>query len=192
VTAGCYISTYLILEGHYDDAVRWGKVAMRDHLYPSGRGFDQRQHIYTAFSTYEFGAVRDDTPFLQPHHVLDHPFLGMAVEVYEPVADGGQADMRKRLQEALPSELTGSPIAAALSFTPHPQPDSGPVPRVGSAPGAGRNVTLLWFLQADPRSCWSRFQQHDKLAAGVGARLVFAAPFIPTIPGTDTYVAELR
>ena len=26
----------------------------------------------------------------------------------------------------------------------------------------------------------------------IGASLVFAAPFVPTIPGTDTYVSELR
>src|ERR1700740_1602106 len=38
VTAGCYISTYWISKGHFEDAVRWGVLAMHDNLYPNGRG----------------------------------------------------------------------------------------------------------------------------------------------------------
>jgi hypothetical protein len=56
-------------------------------------------------------------------------------------------------------------------------------------------VTLLWFLEADPRECWERhFTGLDtEVAAGPGlGRVELVAPFIPTIPGTDAYVAELR
>ncbi len=193
VTTGCYISTYWMLEGHFDDAVRWGTVAMRDHLYPQGRGFDHRQHVYTAFSTYDFGVVRSDLPYFLPHHTLDHPFQGMVVEVVEPAEGVTREELLRRLRDdMIPGELADSPAAAALAFLPHAQPDSGPVPRVGSAAGAGRNVTLLWFLQADPRSCWSMFLRHGDRVEAAGGRLVFAAPFVPTIPGTDTYVDELR
>jgi hypothetical protein len=193
VTTGCYISTYWMLAGHYDDAVRWGTNAMRDHLYPYGRGFDQRQHVYTAFSMYDFGVVRTDLVHMQPHHTLDHPFDGMVVEVIEPAPGVERAALVARLRDELvPSELAGSPAAAALGFMPEPIPDGGNVPRVASAVGAGRNVTLLWFLQVDPRACWSMFQRHTDRVAQIGGRLVFAAPFVPTVPGTDTYVSELR
>ena len=193
VSAGCYISTYWISAGHYADARRWGEVAMRDHLYPQGRGFDHRQHIYTAFSPYEFGVINDDEPHLLPHHTLDRPFPGMVVEVIEPGRDAAREDVLRELRDrVIPAELAGSPIAAVLAFTPQPQPDSGPVPRVGSAAGAGHNVTLLWFLRCDPRVCWSQFVRHGERISAANATVVFAAPFVPTIPGTDTYVNELR
>jgi len=193
VTAGCYISTYLISAGHYDDARRWGQVAMSEHLYPAGRGFDDRQHIYTSFSTYEFGLVRDDEPVMRTWHAMDHPFAGMVVEVVRPDEGTTTAEVAARLREdVLPAELSGSPAAIALAFVPQPQGSSGPVKRVGSAPGAGRDLTLLWFLQADPRSCWSHFRRHQSSLRPAGGEVVFAAPFVPTIPGTDTYVDELR
>ena len=56
--------------------------------------------------------------------------------------------------------------------------------------GADRNVTLLWFLQADPRTCWSKFVAHTGRYADIGAKLILAAPFVPTIVGTDTYVTS--
>jgi hypothetical protein len=193
VTAGCYISTYLISAGHYEDARRWGEVAMRDHLYPAGRGFDERQHIYTSFSTYEFGLVRDDEAAMQTWHAMDHPFAGLVVEVIQPDEGTTSADLAARLRDRIPAELSGSPAAIALVFTPQPQrQSSGPVKRVGSAPGAGRDLTLLWFLQVDPRQCWSHFLRHQDSLRGAGGRVTFAAPFVPTIPGTETYVDELR
>ena len=192
VGAGCYISTYWASAGHHDDAVHWGVIAMRDNLYPQGRGFDQRQHVYTAFSTYDFGVVRRDLPRLQPHLVLEHPMAAMVVEVIEPDTGLDREILLARLRDdVVPAELEGSPCAAALAFMPEPLPPTN-VPRVQSVPGAGRNITLLWFLQADPRICWSKFTAHTERYRDIGGTLVFAAPFVPTIPGTDTYVSELR
>ncbi len=86
VTAGCYISTYWQLAGHHDDATRWGAEAMQKNLYPAGRGFDERTHIYTAFSDFEFGVIRDADSPMRVETALDHPFAGMVVEVVEPEA----------------------------------------------------------------------------------------------------------
>lgn len=116
----------------------------------------------------------------------------MVVEVIEPDAGLDRETLVERLRDDIvPAELEGSPCAAALGFMPEPLPPTN-VPRVQSVPGAGRNITLLWFLQADPRTCWSKFTAHSELYRDLGATLVFAAPFVPTIPGTDTYVSELR
>ena len=80
----------------------------------------------------------------------------------------------------------------ALAFSPEPMPAE----RTAYAydmPGVDTRVTLLFFLQADPRAWWSHFASHGRLVADGGvATLLFAAPFVPTVPGTDTYVDELR
>jgi hypothetical protein len=184
VTAGCYISTYLVLEGHLQDHRHWSRPAMREYLRPAGRGFENRQHIYTAFSTYDFGVIRYGERFLQPHHVLDHPFSGLVVEVIELDQGGSRAEVLRKLQsDVLPDAVKDTPIAATLAFTPG---------EGHGAPGAGVNLTLLSFVQSDPRSCWSLFREHEALYSEIGGRLVFAAPFIPTVPGTDIYVDELR
>ena len=50
----------------------------------------------------------------------------------------------------------------------------------------------LMFLTDEPDAHWDRIRAY---AASVGdsglATVVFAAPFIPTIPGTDTYTDQL-
>jgi hypothetical protein len=195
VTAGCYISLYWQSAGHHADAIRWGAEAMRKNLYPSGRGFDERTHIYTAFSDYEFGVVRDAGSPMRVEHALNHPFQGLVVEVVQPDDGADRADVIAALRdEFVPGRMAGTPAAIVAGFTPQPIPgdDPGPIPNISSAVGAGRNLTLLWFLQAHPRDCWDAFASHGDEMGKVGGTLVFAAPFVPTIPGTDTYVDELR
>jgi hypothetical protein len=60
--------------------------------------------------------------------------------------------------------------------------------------GTDTRLTLLWFLQQDPRTCWDAFTGLDGEVAGAvpGARVELVAPFLPTLPGTDAYVDELR
>jgi hypothetical protein len=50
----------------------------------------------------------------------------------------------------------------------------------------------LCFLDGDPRESWDRFVELGKALSGSGlAHAALAAPFIPTVVGTDTYVDEL-
>ncbi|GAA2764735.1 hypothetical protein GCM10010103_37760 [Streptomyces paradoxus] len=60
--------------------------------------------------------------------------------------------------------------------------------------GVDTRLTLLWFLQTDPRECWEPyFTGLDTAVAESGlGRVELVAPFIPTVPGTDTYVDRLR
>ena len=191
--AGCYISTYWQLAGHHDDAVRWGTTAMSQHLYPQGRGFTERTHVYTAFSTYEFGVVRDGGGPLRPEHALDHPFPGLVLEVLDPGPDRPRHEVIPWLeQEFAPGAVAGTPMALCLGFFPDLLPPT-PVPGVPMAPNQERLITLLWFLDVDPRRCWSHFLDHGRaIAEGGRAELLLAAPFIPTIVGTEAYVDELR
>jgi hypothetical protein len=52
-------------------------------------------------------------------------------------------------------------------------------------------VTLLWWSERDPLDDWAEYQQFATDLAAAGGHVVFAAPFIKTIPGTDTYTDQL-
>ena len=51
----------------------------------------------------------------------------------------------------------------------------------------------LYFLDGPAEQVWpSSFADHGKaLDAGGKARLLWAGPFRPTVPGTDTYTDQL-
>jgi hypothetical protein len=59
--------------------------------------------------------------------------------------------------------------------------------------GLERRALLVFFLEEDPRACWKeRFEPLGSALAATGlATLSLAAPFIPTIPGSDRYADEL-
>jgi len=194
VDAGCYISIYWFLAGHHDDVVRWAISAMSDNLnFQEGRTFAERKHVFTTFSTYELGVLRDPASPMRPEHALDHPFPGLVVEIL----DAGDAGDREGLldwvrEEFAPAEMVGGPLAMCIGFFPAPRPTPTRVAGVTEPPNLGRLLTLLWFLDVDPRQCWSHFMGHGAtIADGGKGKLLLAAPFVPTIPGTDTYVDEL-
>jgi hypothetical protein len=80
-----------------------------------------------------------------------------------------------------------------LWFAPQPLP-ADKQPDVADVPGLERRLTVLHFLDVDPRECWeSHFASNGRRVGGQGrAEIVFAAPFIPVVHGTDRYVDELR
>jgi hypothetical protein len=64
---------------------------------------------------------------------------------------------------------------------------------VQDVPGGERRVTLLWFLERDPRTCWERFSGlGDHMDEGGHGRVELVAPFVPTVPGTERFVDQLR
>jgi hypothetical protein len=190
--AGCYLTAHLLTEGHSSEAARWYRAVMSDNLYLQGRGFDQRRHVFTAQHGFLFSVLRDSGP-LAPQHALDYPFCGTVLEVLRATGSGGRTGLVDWLRATMvPSELKGSPCPLVLAF--HPEGEkAGTVPGLDAVPTADQLVTVLWLLEADPRTCWSRWQSHGPRldASGLG-RVVFAAPFVSTVPGTDLYVSELR
>ena len=86
--------------------------------------------------------------------------------------------------------LGGSPIASCSRWSPVPQRE-GPM----TIPKVERTHLLdlyLFFLDAAPPAAWDRFVAlgRDVEATGNG-RVVLAAPWIPTVVGTDRYTNEL-
>jgi hypothetical protein len=187
VDAGCYLGTYWISVEHWEDQWAWlGKAVSR--LSDADRMFSDRTHVHTAF--YDLlGTVRRDPRGPTELHALDHPFNGLVVEVIDAGAEGGQALRSWLLDEHLPAVVPDSQAGLVVAFAPRPWPpgdlwfDAAPTPE-------GR-IALLWFIDCDPRKCWSALFGPEA-RAGRRGQTVFLAPFIPTVPGTDRYVDELR
>lgn len=93
----------------------------------------------------------------------------------------------------LPQRPAGSPSAMVTVFRPTPLP----LERMSCAKqveGVGTRLTLLWFPRRDPREVWEEhFTGLDAEVAGTGlGRVGLVAPYVPMVPGTGTYVDELR
>jgi hypothetical protein len=192
VTAGCYLSIYWITAGRYEDHLRW-TVATNQRLAPDGRIYNERTHVYTAFQEY-VGWVSRDADGPRDIHSLDYPYAGLVLEVVDAAADVDRDDLWAWLRdEHLPSVLAGSPVAMCLAFRPMPLP-ADRQSFVHDLPGLDRRLTLLWFLERDPAETWAQTfaPEGDAVAAKGLGTVQLVAPFIPTVPGTDRYVDELR
>lgn len=187
--AGKYISCYWITAGRYEDHLRWS-VATNQRLLPDGRVYLDRTHVYTSFQEY-LGPVYRDATGPRDVHSLDYPYRGLVVEVVD------SADDRETLAawltgEALPARMAGSAAAQTLLFAPYPLPEDK-MAYVEDVPGLERRITLLTLTDVPPDECWDTFADFGGVVAAAGrGRVELAAPFVPTLPGTDVYVDELR
>ncbi len=188
---GSYLALYWILAGHHDEWNRWG-VDQVNWLHANGRMFAERDHVHTLLYDYEWSVVRDpDGPSAEL--ALDHRYPGLAVVVGE-AADGVTRDQVESWYrtEHLPTALRGSQVGMCLSFAPLPLLSDAPgdVPR---SEGDDRRFMHLYFIDTDPAKVWEEhFAGHGALLedTGLGA-VLWASPFIATVPGTDTYSDQL-
>ncbi|MFI0136061.1 hypothetical protein [Streptomyces luteogriseus] len=193
VTAGCYLSTYWITAGRYDDHMRW-TVAINKRLNRDARVYHDRTHVLTAFQNHEATVYRDGAAGPRDVHALDHPYAGLVLQVVEADTPEQRAPLLEWLRTRhLPQRLAGSPAALVTVFSPTPLPGHR-MTYVKQVEGVDTRLTLLWFLRTDPRECWDPcFTDLDAAVAESGlGRVELVAPFIPTVPGTDTYVDRLR
>ncbi|MFJ5264422.1 hypothetical protein ACIQAC_28575 [Streptomyces sp. NPDC088387] len=193
VTAGCYLSTYWITEGRHADHMKW-TVAINKRLNRDARVYRDRTHVFTAFQDHVTTVYRDGAAGPRDVHALDHPYTGLVLQVVD-AASAGQLDELTDWLTArhLPKRLAGSPAAMVTVFRPVPLPGDR-MTYVKQVEGVDTRLTLLWFLESDPRQCWEPlFTGVDEAVSESGlGRLELLAPFIPTVPGTDTYVDRLR
>jgi hypothetical protein len=84
-------------------------------------------------------------------------------------------------------------VVSTLRFAPQPLPE-GKQPDVADIPGINGRITLLHFLDEDPRLHWqTRFARHGARIEESGfGRMELCAPFIAVEHGTNRYVDELR
>lgn len=187
---GSYLGIYYVLDGHHDEWNRWA-VDQVNTLHAAGRMFEQRDHIHTGLYRFEWEHRREEDG-VPAELTLDHRFPGLVSVFLEAVGTdvGPLADWCRR--ELLPGLSPGSPMASVLAFSPLPLLADAPgdVPR--SAPEAER-LLLLCFLDEAPDGSWRRlFAGLGEAVAATGrGRVRWAAPFVGTVPGTDTYTDQL-
>jgi hypothetical protein len=182
-TVGSYLAVYWVLDGHHDEWNEWG-VEQVNWLHSNERMFLERDHIHTALYDYA-GEANAPGSTMSVELALDRAYAGMVVIIGE-MADGVDADQVTAWFAGLPC-----PADTALVGTPLPLRDDRP----GDVPdteGANRVLIIAW-VEEDPVAIWDeRFAALGDAFASAGlGTIVFASPFLATIPGTDTYTDQL-
>ena len=189
---GSFLALYWVDKGMQDEWGTWGARQVKD-LHKAGRMFAERDHVHTKLYRYLGGGFRDEDG-VPPELALDHPYRGL-VAMFGEINEGvDPAEVGRWYEEEhFPRALAGSATAMTLVFRPVPIPDDAPpdIPRVKEDE---RRFLHLSFLERDPLEVWDQeFAGHgDELEKTGLARLLWTSPFIPTIPGTDTYTDQLQ
>jgi hypothetical protein len=188
--AGSFLATYWILKGRFAEHIEWGSKQVH-WLHDHGRMYPHRDHVHTFMYVNRF-AVRRDRDGVPPELALDHPFAGLVAVMVQADPDADRRAFGAWLRdEVIPARIEGTPAALVAGFTPIPMPDDAPVDQ-DLPEGMDRRQLQLWFLDDDPRECRSVFEGlGDQIAASGQGRLDLLAPFVPTVPGTDTYCDRL-
>jgi len=198
VDAGSYLATYFIHAGHEAEHWAWANRQVFD-LYEHDRGFDERHHAHTSlyFTT---GATPRDPDGVPAHMVLDHPYRGLVSVHIDRAEDVSHGDLVAWFTESAAESLFAddeggvSPVDQVQHWRPIiPKGDEGKAPmKLGTGPGTRARSMQLLFLTDEPTEAWDRVQDYAARidASGLGT-VRLAAPFIPTIPGTDQYTDQL-
>lgn len=193
---GCYFKAYWFAEGHEDDAELWMNEAFEDLQTPdrfptmrfgaAATPRVQRLSRYSSFQRHLFTCSRDGGP-MGAVHALDYPFAGLALDVVR--LDGEPADLVAALEPAVQAELgpARSPIAVCFERSSNQWLPS-------AAPQHDGELIVLWFFEDAPgdEGYSVRLADFHRAIRTAGARLALSASFVPTLPGTDAYVDELR
>ena len=116
---------------------------------------------------------------------LDHPFGGLTATLVRPAEGVTAAALGDYVRDRFSPELE-------LGFSPDPAclPDA-PVSQQGHDRLDGCLLNLS-FTAASPDTWWDEQRAAAEALAGDGiGEMLWTAPFIPTIPGTDTYTDQL-
>jgi len=195
IDKGSYLATYWVLEGKHDEHFKWAAEQVWE-LYANDRGFPERQHAHTVMFNTPWAYYRDEN-YVPIELAFDHPYKGLANVFLDRTENTSEDDLNDFLSSTLlPSLLSnGSPVASCVNWKPIPRNDDidGNAPMdLGSPTGNDERHMQMFFLEEDPRTIWSLFKDYaEKINSSGLASVVLAAPFIPTIVGTDTYTDQL-
>ena len=180
---GSFLAVYWILDGRHDDHVEWA-LRQVHWLHAHGRMFGARDHVHTLMYRYAFTAAAAGDDAVPAELALDHPFGGLTATLVRPAAGVGPAELGAYVQDTFAPELE-------LGFTPVPLDPDAPVSQQGQD-GLEGCLLNLSFTTASPADWWPEQRAAaDRLVADGIGEMLWTAPFIPTIPGTDAYTAEL-
>ena len=186
---GCYLAAYWLIAGRYEHFLAFARPLVTERLVPEGRMKPPRTHIFTNDQNY-LGAVYRDASGPRDIHALSYPYPGLALQVIDATSAEGRDTLFCWLRdEHLPAVLARSPAARTLIFAA-----TAPVRPKPGIDWYDRRLTLMTFLECEPEAVWSDLfaSQDARIAASGLGRVELASPFLPTLPGTDRYVDELR
>jgi hypothetical protein len=182
IDRGSYVAVYWILDGHHDDHVDWA-LRQVQWLHANGRMFAERDHVHTLLYRHAFTATA--TPDGVPAELaLDHPYGGMTATLVRPAAGVTADELGRYIGATFAPELE-------VGFSPIPLPADAPVSQEGHDRLGGCLLNVS-FTATSPAEWWD--EQRAAAARltedGIG-EMLWTAPFIPTVPGTDTYTDQL-
>jgi hypothetical protein len=199
VDKGSYRATYFIHQGHEPEHYAWANRQVFE-LYANGRGFEERSHAHTSLY-FTVGSDHRDPEGVPAHMALDHPYQGLVSVHVDRDGDLKHPEFAEWFSSTAAPALfadaadgSPSPVDQVLHWRPIiPKGAEGDAPmELGTGPGTRQRSMQLLFLNADPRDCWDRITEYAALVDASGPATVrLVAPFIPTIPGTDTYTDQL-
>ena len=196
VTAGKYLTVYWITPGRRADHMAWTFATNARHRV-TGNVSLARDHVFTSFQDHAGAVYRDETVPDVRFSLVDPP-AGLVLQIVD-AEDPGERDALERwlLGTYLPERVVpGGPTTAALVFRTNP-PSPGHSEAVYrsqlAVTNGGRRLTVLRFLDADPREVWAEHLA-DEVAgvarSGLG-HTAFVSPFLPCRMGTDAYEDQL-
>jgi hypothetical protein len=188
---GSFLALYWVLDGYHDTWNRWA-VDQVKALHKAGRMFNERDHVHTLLYRYAWERSRE-ADGLPAELALDHPSAGLVAVFTDRSEDVDAAELETWMRdEHLPGLLPGTPARLVIAADPLPLLIDAPgdVPRSESD---DRRQLTLWFLDTAPQDAWDTVIDAHRAALEKSgkARVVAALPFVPTIPGTDTYTDML-
>jgi hypothetical protein len=180
---GSYVAVYWILEGRHEEHVDWA-LRQVQWLHANGRMFGERDHIHTLLYRHAFTAAAAGVDAVPAELALDHPFGGMTATLVRPAAGVTPAELSAYVGRTFEPELE-------LGFTPIPLPADAPVSQQGQDRLDGCLLDLA-FTTASPDHWWDgQRAAADRLRIDGVGEVLWTAPFVPTIPGTDTFTDQL-
>ncbi len=197
--AGSYLATYFIHAGHEAEHFAWANKQVFE-LYDNGRGFEERTHAHTALY-FAVGGHRADSP-VPAHMALDHPYAGLVTIHLDRREDVRHEAYAEWFDETVAPGLLGdtSPVDQVLDWRPIiPKGSEGDAPmELGTGPGTRRRSLQMLFCGRAPGNDWDANRDWSTITevcsrieeSGL-ATVRLAAPFKPTVPGTDLYTDQL-
>jgi hypothetical protein len=154
--------------------------------------FGLRRPIHAGFYRSLF-SVNHDPDGVPIEVALEHPYAGVGLTMFEASESAGREKLATALRESLlPESLSASGPSLCLATAPLPIGEDMPA-YVERPKGLERRILLFTFYSDDPAKAmpaWTRKMTEQVEKAGLG-RLLWSAPFIPTIPGTDRHADEI-
>lgn len=196
VTAGKYVTVYWITPGRVEDHKAWTFAINARHRRNGNISLD-RDHIFTSFQDH-VGAVYRTPDLPDVRWNLVDPPPGIVIQVIDARDPARRGDLERwLLEEYLPARVRpAAPTTSAMVFRTNP-PSAGHSEAVYRSQlrvsNGGRRLTVLWFLDRDPRETWAGefTAEVENVASSALGDTVFVAPFLPCKMGTSAYEDEL-